>query len=407
MRLRLVVVTWRLISLWPEQTKLQLFAYINEQSYLSAGIKLMECRTVLILMENQQLKASDHQDRFRNIFEYSRLANKVITSDFKILQVNPALVTLLGYTTKDDIIGTRILDYSPSGHHAHWKLLQEHLWERETPFFSLETSLIKKDGTLIWCQVTSILFPDKDGALGYTIIEDITERRQLKLHKEEFISVASHELKTPITSLKSNLQLISRMIDKEIIDMPQMTKMTRNAERNVIKLNYLVDDLLSSTKIDQGQLSLNKTTFVLAELVEDCCSHIRLEGKYHINYQGDSLFTLHADRHKLDQVLVNLVNNAVKYAAGSFEIIIDAEQKAGETKISVSDFGKGIPPENLVNLFDRYFRLEKDNNNISGLGLGLYICAEIIRLHGGEMGVESEVGKGTTFWFTVPDEQQQ
>jgi signal transduction histidine kinase len=203
---------------------------------------------------------------------------------------------------------------------------------------------------VIWCQVTSILFPDEHGPLGYTIIEDITEQRLLKLHKEEFISVASHELKTPITSLKANLQLISRMMEKETPDMVQMVKMTHNAERNVIKLNYLVDDLLSSTKIDQGHLSLNKTAFILAELVEDCCSHIRLEGKYHINYRGDPAFTLIADRHKLDQVLVNLVNNAVKYAAKSFEIIIDAEHKNGLTKVSVSDFGKGIPPENLVNL---------------------------------------------------------
>lgn len=95
-------------------------------------------------MDNQKLKVSDHQDRFRNIFEYSRLANKVISSDFKILQVNPALVTLLGYAQKEDIVGTRILDYSLPGHHVHWKLLQEHLWERATSFFSLETSLIKR-----------------------------------------------------------------------------------------------------------------------------------------------------------------------------------------------------------------------------------------------------------------------
>jgi PAS domain S-box-containing protein len=365
----------------------------------------MESKDSTHLMDNQQLKASDHQDRFRNIFEYSRLANKIINSDLKIMEVNPALVGLLGYEKKDDIIGTRILDYSPPDHHPHWKLLQQHLWERATPFFTLETCLIKKDKSIIWCEVTSILFPDEGGALGYTIIEDVTERRQLKLHKEEFISVASHELKTPITSLKANLQLMSRMIRKDDIDMPQMHKMTENAERNVLKLNYLVDDLLSSTKIEQGHLALNKTTFNLAKLVEDCCSHIRLEGKYHINYQGDPAFTLYADQHKLDQVMVNLVNNAVKYAAGSFEIMIDAEHKAGITKVSVSDFGKGIAPENLTNLFGRYIRLEKDNNKISGLGLGLYICAEIVRLHGGEMGVESEVGAGTTFWFTIPDEQ--
>jgi PAS domain S-box-containing protein len=315
------------------------------------------------------------------------------------------LVKLLGYSSEEDIIGTRILDYSPADHHAHWKLLQEHLWERSTPFFCLETSLIKKDGAIIWCQVTSILFPDKVGSLGYTIIEDITEQRQLKLHKEEFISVVSHELKTPITSLKANLQLMSRILKGETWVTEHLVKMTQNAEKHVTKLNYLVNDLLSSTKIEQGQLSLNKTTFILEELVDDCCSHIRLDGKYHINYRGDPSFTIFADRHKLDQVLVNLVNNAVKYAANSFEIIVDAEHKNGLTKVSVSDFGDGIAPENLVNLFDRYFRLEKDNDSISGLGLGLYICAEIIRIHGGEMGVESVLGKGTTFWFTIPDDR--
>jgi PAS domain S-box-containing protein len=327
----------------------------------------------------------------------------MISADLKIIQVNPGLVRLLGYDTKGDIIGTRILDYSPENHHAHWKLLQEHLWQKATPFFCLETSLIKKDGTIIWCKVTSILFPDKEGQLGYTVIEDITEQRLLKLHKEDFISVVSHELKTPITSLKASLQMMSRLLQRETIVTEQLAKMTQTAEKHVTKLNYLVDGLLSSTKIEQGQLSLKKTTFILEELVDDCCSHIRLDGKYHINYRGDPSFTIFADRHKIDQVLVNLVNNAVKYASNSFEIIVDAEHTDGLTKVSVSDFGDGIAPENLANLFDRYFRLEKNNNNISGLGLGLYICAEIIRIHGGEMGVESELGKGTTFWFTIPD----
>jgi len=365
----------------------------------------LEKENAALKQELHQLKASGHPERFRTIFDYSRLANKIISPDLEIMEVNTALVRLLGYQEKEDIIGTRILDYSPQEHHAHWRLLQEHLWEKKTPFFKLETSLIKKDGSVIWCQVTSILFPDKHGPLGYTIIEDITEQQLLKLHKEEFISVASHELKTPITSLKANLQLMSRLLTGETPPKEKIVEMTRNAEKHVLKLSYLVNDLLSSTKIDQGHLSLDKTSFILAKLVEDCCSHIRLEGKYHIDYQGDPEFTLFADRHKLDQVLVNLVNNAVKYAAGSFEIRIDAKHSNGLTTVSVSDFGQGIAPENLIHLFDRYFRLSNDNNKTSGLGLGLYISAEIIRLHGGEMGVESEIGKGTTFWFTIPDDR--
>jgi PAS domain S-box-containing protein len=355
--------------------------------------------------ELQQLKDASHPERFETIFEYSRLANKIVAPDLTIIGVNAALVELLGYTTKEDIIGTRVLDYSPEENHAHWQLLQQHLWEDKTPFFKLETSLIKKDGSIIWCQITSILFPDKQGPLGYTIIEDITEQRLLKLHKEEFISVASHELKTPITSLKANLQFMSRLLKGDTLSKEKIIEMTSNAEKHVLKLGYLVNDLLSSTKIDQGHLSLQKTAFVLAELIEDCCSHIRLEGKYHIDYRGDPSFKLFADRHKLDQVLINLVNNAVKYAAGSFEIVIDAKHADGLTRVSVSDFGEGIAQEDLVHLFDRYFRLGNDNNKTSGLGLGLYISAEIVRLHGGDMGVESDLGKGTTFWFTIPDER--
>ena len=369
-------------------------------------IATLKKENTALKLKISQLKASGLQERFHTIFECSRLAGKVISSDLKILQVNPALVALLGYSQKQDIIGTRILDYSPPDHHAKWQLLQDHLWEKATPFFILETCLIKKDGSLIWCKVTSILIPDQAEALGYTSIEDVTQQRELRLHKEEFISVASHELKTPITSLKANLQLMSHLLATKNPGTAQLIKMTQNAERNIIKLQYLVDDLLSSTKIDQGHLALNKTTFVLADLVDDCCSHIRLEGKYHINYQGNPLFAIHADRHKLDQVLVNLVNNAVKYAPESFEIMIDAQHTGGMTTVSVSDLGKGIAPEDLNHLFDRYFRLAKDNNKTSGLGLGLYISAEIIRLHNGEMGVKSEMGVGTTFWFTIPDREK-
>ncbi|MES2266778.1 MAG: PAS domain-containing sensor histidine kinase [Bacteroidota bacterium] len=367
---------------------------------------ILQKENAALKQELRQLKISRHLERFHTIFESSSLASKIIAPDLQIIEVNMALVELLGYSLKEDIVGTRILDYSPEDQHEHWKLLQAHIWKKKTPFFKLETSLIRKDGSIIWCHITSILFPEKQGFLGYSVIEDITDQRLLKLHREEFISVASHELKTPITSLKANLQLMSRLLNGETLSKQKMIEMTRNAEKHVLKLSYLVDDLLSSTKLDQGHLSLNKTSFILAELVEDCCTHIRLEGKYNIDFTGDPAFTLFADRHKLDQVLVNLVNNAVKYAAGSFEIRIDASQSDGLTRISVSDFGPGIAPENLVNLFDRYFRLDNDNHKNSGLGLGLYISAEIIRLHGGQIGVESELGKGTTFWFTIPDHSE-
>ena len=347
--------------------------------------------------ENQE-----SQIRFRTIFEASKLGNKIISRDLKILQVNKALVELLGYRDKDEIIGTRIIDYSPKDHHRDWEIFQKELWEKSLPSFSLDTRLLKKDGSVIWCHVTSILFEDHGKTLGYTILEDVTGQHNLKLQKDEFISVASHELRTPITSLKANLQLINRILEKEADPPEKLTQLARSAELNTAKLSNLVSDLLNLTKLEQGELILNKSSFKLSELIEKCCNHIRLAGKYLIVHKGDLVLEVCADENKMDQVLVNLVNNAVKYAPESKEILIEIEKLEGKAKISVTDRGKGILPETISHLFYRFYQINKDRHHSTGLGLGLFISSEIIKKHGGEIGVESEPGKGSTFWFTIP-----
>ena len=370
---------------------------------LSAEIKKLRSKEhqAAILSADQEYQES--QLRFRTVFEASKLGNKIISPELKILQVNPAMVSLLGYDKKEEIIGTAIFDYAPPDCHKDWRFLQQKLWQKATPSFSLETCLKRKDGTTIWCEVTSILFPDNGGMLGYTIIEDITEKYNLRLQKDEFISVASHELKTPITSLKATLQIIGRMVEgqKEFPD--SLKKLIGNAERHAARLNHLVADLLSSTKIEHGQLTLNKNRFRMADVIDGCCSHIQLEGKYQLKYLGDHSLMVVADQHKIDQVLINFVNNAVKYASASKEIVVNVEKLADCTKVSVSDQGAGILPENLSKLFERYYRVDEHKTQISGLGLGLYISSEIIKQHGGKIGAESTLGLGSTFWFTLPD----
>jgi PAS domain S-box-containing protein len=347
----------------------------------------------------------ESQSRFRAVFEASRLGNKIINADLEILQINASLVKLLGYSEKEDIIGTTILDYSPPERHEEWRYLQEQLWKHSAPSFSLETVLIKKDGSFIWCQVTSILFKDNGKTLGYTIIEDISEQYKLRQQKEEFISVASHELKTPFTSLKATLQVINRILDKEAGGNDQLRWLAKNAEKSSVKLTYLIADLLNTTKIAQGQLALNCTTFPIDEMIDSCCSHIQMEGTYHLKFEGDHSTTIYADQQKIEQVLVNLVNNAIKYAPKSLAITLQVEQLPSAVKITVIDQGPGIAPEHLSQLFDRYFRVDEKKSQTSGLGLGLYISAEIIRRHGGEMGVDSELDKGAAFWFTLPGQK--
>jgi signal transduction histidine kinase len=270
------------------------------------------------------------------------------------------------------------------------------------PSFTLETCLRKKDGSIIWCQVNSILFRDHGETLGYTIIEDISEQHELKEQRENFISIASHELKTPLTSLQGYLQLMDGMIENDTVITDRLKKLSRNAKRSILKLGALVGDLLDSTKISRGQLNLNISNFTISELVDNCCNHVRLIGEYHITYRGDLSLKIRADEQKIDQVLVNLINNAVKYASESKEIVVEVQELDDKVNISVIDFGQGIPKDKIPFLFNSYYQIEKAEKNIQGLGLGLYISAEIMKKHKGEIGVDSEMGKGSTFWFTLP-----
>jgi len=270
------------------------------------------------------------------------------------------------------------------------------------PVYDYEIAVQPPDSERFYISINAAPLRDELGSIvgGIGTFMDVTHRRKVIQQKDEFISVASHELKTPITSLKGALQLLDRI--KENPNPSTFVRFIDQANKSLNKVSVLVDDLLNGTKVTEGQLQLHKQIFNLKSLIDDCCPHVRAGGIYKLVSQGETQLRVEADLHKIDQVLVNLVNNAVKYAGSSQVILIDVE-KAGEfAKISVTDHGPGISPEQLPHLFERYYRVDGSSRQLSGLGLGLYICAEIIKKHGGEIGVESTIGKGSTFWFTVP-----
>ena len=498
---------------------------------------------------NYTKKFIESKDKFDTIFNLTSAASKILNRDLIIIKVNQAVVELLGYPA-DEIEGSKILDYVCLEYKEHWHHLQEALWEKKLPFFKLEACLVKKDETLAWVNVTTVLFNENGETFGFTVLDDFTSRKnledsenQLKISlenskkikenlrrnerhlaqiletmaegvwitdttgkvtyanpmaqkilgqdktallartynddkwqnlkidgsplpyeehpmammmasgkpvydseisiqpisgerfyisfnaapiydddgvlaegvgtfmdvtnrrkliqlKDEFISVASHELKTPITSLKLSLQLLSRMKDNPSdIKMPQLID---QANRSLNKVSVLIADLLNVSKVNEGQLHLNKTLFTLSKVVDDCCYHIRAAGEYTLHTDGELNLQVFADIVRIDQVITNLVNNAVKYAAGSKQIEVHISKQGDMAKVSVSDKGPGIPPEKLPFLFERYYRADSSGNQLSGLGLGLYIGAEIIKKHGGQIGVDSELGIGSTFWFTLP-----
>jgi len=217
--------------------------------------------------------------------------------------------------------------------------------------------------------------------------------------KDSFISIASHELKTPLTSLKGSIQVLAQMKDAPT---PKLPMLVEQASKSMNKVTTLVDDLLNASRMAEGQLHLKKTRFNLSKAIDECCLHITVAGTYQILTQGVRDAEVYADSERIQRVIINFVNNAVKYAARSKDVIIRVEQEGGSTKVSVIDKGPGIAADKLPHLFERFYRADENGGQYSGLGLGLYISAEIIKKHGGQIGVESKPGEGSTFWFTLP-----
>lgn len=226
------------------------------------------------------------------------------------------------------------------------------------------------------------------------------ELAQSEQRKDDFLGMVSHELKTPITTLKANLQLIDKL--KYSPAAPVFSRIIDSSTRSLVKINGMVDDLLNMYRYSENQLQLEKTTFTIYDMLHVCCNHVRIDGKHELIITGDDKLQIHADEHRIDQVVVNFVNNAVKYAPDSKEIYLNISQEGSYVKISVKDTGPGIPDDHLPHLFDRYWRADHSGVKYTGLGLGLYICSEIIKRHDGHIGAESELGKGSTFWFKLP-----
>jgi signal transduction histidine kinase len=178
--------------------------------------------------------------------------------------------------------------------------------------------------------------------------------------------------------------------------------MITRANKSVNKVTSLIEGLLNVSKFHQGQFSLNETEFDLVKLIDDCRNDITVPRVFTILLSGEEELKIIADAGRIEQVLTNLIGNAVKYAEESKTIRIIVKKMDTEVKVSVIDRGPGISSEKIPFLFNRYYQVETDGNRSSGLGIGLYICSEIIKKHNGKIGVDTMPGKGSTFWFTLP-----
>jgi two-component system CheB/CheR fusion protein len=249
--------------------------------------------------------------------------------------------------------------------------------------------------------------PDFEGYIG--TMTDIHEQEQARLtiqqlmkKKDDFLAIASHELKTPITSMKASLQILDK-IGSGKYSPEKSSSFISMANKQVDKLMAIVTDLLDVSKIQSGKMLLNKTSYDFSESLLECITETMLREPLHeisINESGPVLIT--ADKLRIEQVIINLLSNAIKYSPPGSPISVKIENSDREIKCSVNDLGIGIAAEQQPFLFDRFYRVDDSSATFPGLGLGLYISSEIIKKHGGKIGLVSEIGKGSTFWFTLP-----
>ncbi|GCE14485.1 PAS domain-containing sensor histidine kinase [Tengunoibacter tsumagoiensis] len=229
---------------------------------------------------------------------------------------------------------------------------------------------------------------------------DITVRKQLETQKDDFMSIVSHELKTPVTSIKAFTQVLQNRFARAGDE--RSSALLGKMDSQLNKLTSLIGDLLDVTKIEGGKLQFNEDFFLFDELVDEVVEEVQRTTSNHvIEKQGATERVVYGDRDRIEQVIVNLLTNAIKYSPHSDKIIVKSFLEQGFIAFSVQDFGVGIPYERQQQVFERFYRVS-GNETIPGIGLGLYISAEIIRRQGGTIEVVSEEGKGSTFCFKIP-----
>jgi two-component system sensor histidine kinase/response regulator len=233
------------------------------------------------------------------------------------------------------------------------------------------------------------------------LLEEIEFRKQAEYKKDEFISIASHELKTPLTSVKGYVQLLERSIDRG--DVETVKKHLQKAQTQLEKLNNLIADLLDISKIESGKLKFNKQYFHIDDMLKNIVDIMHQSfPDFDIVINGHANKEVFGDEMRIEQVVINFLTNAIKYSPGTSEVVINVKEENDQIYVGVLDHGIGIGPEEQKNLFEKFYRVEETALHFQGLGIGLYISSEIIRRHGGKVGVQSTLGEGSEFFFKIP-----
>ncbi len=370
--------------------------------------------SVLATMEqqiNRQIaELTESEERFRSIFESAAAPMGIISPEGTFLQVNAPVCQMLGYT-EEELLRFKVEDVTHPDDRGKTRALSEEVLSGLRTGVSYEKRYQPKDGSTVWGHTTIAPVRDSKGDVVYLVAltQDITEAkraeealRESDKLKTEFVNTAAHEFRTPLTSIQGFSQVLLTQAD--ISPEQQREYLTYIYERSVA-LTSIVANLLDISRIESGQgLTLNRALCTVSDIFRLVSPFLKTQAAEHrveITLAEDST-PLNVDKNKIGAALENLLSNAVKFSAADSLIRIRGELTREGYQISVADQGIGMTEEQASKVFNKFYRADASHSAAEGIGLGMSIVKQIVEDHGGKIWVESELGKGTVVYFTMP-----
>ena len=353
-----------------------------------------------VLQRKQQQTALDAQAQQKVLFDSMLEGLLLLDRSRKIHLANRAFKNLFG--VKTELRGKTVVEA------LRLHELDELLQRAETEKQVLDYEIKLPDLNERWLQVNAAAITNAAGEREGTILvfHDLTRLKQLERTREEFVANVSHELRTPLSLIKG---YVETLLDGARDNPEVAERFLKIIERNANRLDLLIQDLLTISALEAGRMKLDLSPVDLRGLGDKVVTflHTKAENKYVQLVNELPEFTTQADANRLDQVLTNLVDNAIKYGRTEGAVTVGGKKlEDGAIEIFVRDDGPGIPPEALDRVFERFYRVDKARSrDQGGTGLGLSIVKHIVHAHGGEVRCESELGNGATFFFTLPENQ--
>lgn len=344
------------------------------------------------------------EEQYRDLYEEAPDAYLSCGADGIIKRANRSAAELLGYS-REELMGMLVADLyadTPNGKAAAEGVFKRFLSGEEVRDQELEVR--RADGTTVWVSLSVRPIRDKEGRVvaSRSIMADITEHRKLDQLKDDFIGLVSHELRSPMTVITGAIN--TALTEAERLSPEETRQLLKDAAAESESLSNLLTNLLELSRVQAQRLVLYSEAIDARKIIGEAVDKIKRQYSTHkfVISLPRRLPPIYADSLRLERILYNLLENAVKYSPPGGEVRVSAKPQGEHLVIGVSDQGIGIPPADQAKLFAPFQRLEKRPSGVRGVGLGLMVCRRLVEAHGGNIWVESEPGHGSSFFFTMP-----